>query len=198
MKWHYTLMRLFLQLFFGFVLLILIYLTVWVLVSACGIYFPHQGSNPVSLHWECGVLAKGPPRKSLNQVIKYCFSVKNSRCAQAVMTCLYLHSCLLDLLNLSILSQVSAITLISPIITRMLGSNGELSNRQQCFPNRIISFRKVLDGRYYCWASGGLWLQHWTALGNTWAGTARVYSLMFLLLCVSLHISIAGNCKQCV
>ena len=114
------------------------------------------------------------------------------------MTCLYLHSCLLDLLNLSIFSLVSAITLISPVITRMLGSNGELSNRQQCFPNRIISFRKVLDGRYYCWASGGLWLQHWTALGSTWAGTARVYSLMFLLLCVSLHISIAGNCKQCV
>ena len=28
MKWHYTLMRLFLQLFFGFVLLILIYLAV--------------------------------------------------------------------------------------------------------------------------------------------------------------------------
>ena len=101
------------------------------------------------------------------------------------MTCLYLHSCLLDLLNLSILSLVSAITLISPVITRMLGSTGELSNRQQCFPNRIISFRKVLDGRYYCWASGGLWLQHWTALGGTWAATACVYSLMFLLLCVA-------------
>ena len=101
------------------------------------------------------------------------------------MTCLYLHPCLLDLLNLSILSLVSAITLISPIITRMLGSKGELSNKQQYFPNRIISFRKVLDGRYYCWASGGLWLQHWTALGGTWAGTACVYSLMFLLLCVA-------------
>ena len=58
------------------------------------------------------------------------------------MTCLYLHSCLLDLLNLSILSLVIAITLISPIITRILGSNGELGNRQQCFPNRVISFRK--------------------------------------------------------
>ena len=114
------------------------------------------------------------------------------------MTCLYLHPCLLDLLNLSILSLVSAITLISPIITRMLGSKGELSNKQQYFPNRIISFRKVLDGRYYCWASGGLWLQHWTALGGTWAGTACVYSLMFSLLCVRLHISISGNCKQCV
>ena len=101
------------------------------------------------------------------------------------MTCLYLHSCLLDLLNLSILSLVSAITLISPIITRMLGSKGELSNKQQCFQNRIISFRKVLNDRYYCWASGGLWLQHWTALGNTWAGTSRVYSLLFLLLCVA-------------
>ena len=114
------------------------------------------------------------------------------------MTCLYLHFFLLDLLNLSILSLVSAITLISPVITRMLGSNGELSNRQQCSPNRIISFRKVLDGRYYCWASGGLWLQHWTALGGTWAGTACVYSMMFLLLCVSLHISTSENCKQYV
>ena len=113
------------------------------------------------------------------------------------MTCLYLHSCLLDLLNLFILSLVSAITLISPVITRMLGSNGELSNRQQCSPNRIISFRKVLDGRYYCWASGGLWLQHWTALGGTWAATACMYNLMFLLLC-GFHISISGNCKQCV
>ena len=82
-------------------------------------------------------------------------------------------------------SLESAITLISPVITRMLGSNGELSNRQQCFPNIIIHFRKVLDGRYYCWASGGLLMQHWTALVNTWAGTARVYSLMFLLLCVA-------------
>ena len=196
MKWHYTLMRLFLQLFFGFVLLIFIWLC-RVIISACGIYFPDQGLNQVSLQWECGVLAKGPPRKSLNQVIKYCFSVKNSRCAQAVMTCLYLHFCLLDLLNLSILSLVSAITLISPVITRMLGSTGELSNRQQCSPNRIINFRKVLDGRYYCWASGGLWLQHWTALGGTWAATACMYNLMFLLLC-GFHISISGNCKPCV
>ena len=33
---------------------------------------------------------------------------------------------------------------------------------------------------------------------SAWAGTACVYSLMFLLLCVGLHISISGNCKQCV
>ena len=101
------------------------------------------------------------------------------------MTCLYLHFLLPDLLNLSILSLVSAIILISPVITRMLSSNGELSNRQQCFPNRIISCRKVWDGRYSCWASGRLWLQHWAALGDTWAGTALVHGLMFSLLCVA-------------
>ena len=38
----------------------------WVLVVTCGIQFPHQGSNLGPLHWECGVLATGPPGKSLN------------------------------------------------------------------------------------------------------------------------------------
>ena len=32
-----------------------------VLVVACRIYFPDQGAN---LHWECGVLATGPPGTS--------------------------------------------------------------------------------------------------------------------------------------
>ena len=31
------------------------------LVVACGIQFPDQGSNPGPLHWEHGVLATGPP-----------------------------------------------------------------------------------------------------------------------------------------
>ena len=31
------------------------------LVVACGIRFPGQGSNPGPLHWECRVLAIGPP-----------------------------------------------------------------------------------------------------------------------------------------
>ena len=31
------------------------------LVSASGIEFPDQGSNPGPLHWEQGVLATGPP-----------------------------------------------------------------------------------------------------------------------------------------
>ena len=35
------------------------------LVAACGIQFPDQGSKPGPLHWECGVLAPGPPGKSL-------------------------------------------------------------------------------------------------------------------------------------
>ena len=101
------------------------------------------------------------------------------------MTCLYLHFLLPDLLNLSILSLVSAIILISPVITRMLSSNGELSNRKQRFPRRITNSGKVWNVRCCCWASGGLWLQGWAALGPAWAGTARVYSLMFLLLCVA-------------
>ena len=35
-----------------------------VLVGSCGVYFPDQGSNLGPLHWECGVLATGPPGKS--------------------------------------------------------------------------------------------------------------------------------------
>ena len=34
------------------------------LVTACGIYFPDQGSNRGPLHYECRVLATGPPGKS--------------------------------------------------------------------------------------------------------------------------------------
>ena len=34
------------------------------LVAACGIELPDQGSNPGPLHWERGVLATGPPGKS--------------------------------------------------------------------------------------------------------------------------------------
>ena len=42
------------SLFFSF----LIWLC-WVLVTACGIWFPGQGWNPGPLHWEHGVLASG-------------------------------------------------------------------------------------------------------------------------------------------
>ena len=41
---------------------------VWVVflsAVACGIQFPHQGSNLVPVHWEHGVSATGPPEKSL-------------------------------------------------------------------------------------------------------------------------------------
>ena len=34
------------------------------LVAACGIQFPNQGSNPGLLHWELEVLATGPLGKS--------------------------------------------------------------------------------------------------------------------------------------
>ena len=40
---------------------------------ACGHKFPEQGSNPGPLHWELGVLAAGPPRKSL--IIFFLFNI---------------------------------------------------------------------------------------------------------------------------
>ena len=36
------------------------------LIAACGIYFPDQGLNPSLLQWEHGILATGPPRRSLS------------------------------------------------------------------------------------------------------------------------------------
>ena len=36
----------------------------WVLVIACGLWFPDQGLNPGLLHWEHIVLTTGPPEKS--------------------------------------------------------------------------------------------------------------------------------------
>ena len=44
------------------------------LVAACGISFPHQGSNPGPLHWECRVLATGSPGKSLPCYFQSLFS----------------------------------------------------------------------------------------------------------------------------
>ena len=44
------------------------YVFIWlchVLVEACRTQLPKQGSNPASLHWECRVLAIGPPGKFL-------------------------------------------------------------------------------------------------------------------------------------
>ena len=41
-----------------------------VLVAVCGIYFPNQGLNLGSLHWERGVLAIGPPGKSPDTAFK--------------------------------------------------------------------------------------------------------------------------------
>ena len=40
------------------------------LVVACGISFPDQGCNLDPLHWECNVLASGPPGKSMLGVFK--------------------------------------------------------------------------------------------------------------------------------
>ena len=37
---------------------------------ACGIQFPDQGSNLAPLHWKHGVLATGPPEKSLYMTLE--------------------------------------------------------------------------------------------------------------------------------
>ena len=42
-----------------------------VFIAACGMQFPDQGLNPGPLHWECGVLATGPPGKTQFLVLKY-------------------------------------------------------------------------------------------------------------------------------
>ena len=47
-----------------------------VLVAACGIQFPEQGSSPGPLPWECGVLATEPPGKP--QEVEYII-YRNSR-----------------------------------------------------------------------------------------------------------------------
>ena len=48
-------------------ILIFIYLTALGLSAACGIWFPDQGWNLGSLHWEYGVLATGPTGKCLSE-----------------------------------------------------------------------------------------------------------------------------------
>ena len=50
--------------------LLLIVVTCKPLVAAPGIYFPYQGMNPGPLHWKRGVLATGPPEKSLDSLFK--------------------------------------------------------------------------------------------------------------------------------
>ena len=41
------------------------------LVATHGIQFPDQGLNPGPRHWECRVLATGPPGKSLTGILKF-------------------------------------------------------------------------------------------------------------------------------
>ena len=55
------------HLFPSWCLSLIVYLFIWllqVIVAACGIQFPDQGSNPGPSHWELGVLATRPPWKS--------------------------------------------------------------------------------------------------------------------------------------
>ena len=42
----------------------------WVLVVACGVELADQGWNLSPVHWECRVLATGPPGKSMTYVLK--------------------------------------------------------------------------------------------------------------------------------
>ena len=41
-----------------------------ILVAACGIELPDEGSNPDFLHWELGIVATGPPGKPLPPFIR--------------------------------------------------------------------------------------------------------------------------------
>ena len=43
------------------------------LIAACEIYFPDLESNLGPLHWECEILAPGPPGKSQGQGISAVF-----------------------------------------------------------------------------------------------------------------------------
>ena len=45
------------------------------LIAACGIQFPDQGSNLGPLHWEHGGLATGPPGMSLRNLCRRCFPI---------------------------------------------------------------------------------------------------------------------------
>ena len=45
------------------------------LVVAYRLWFPDQRSNPGPLHWECGVLATGPPGKSLKLKFSWTFHI---------------------------------------------------------------------------------------------------------------------------
>ena len=60
------------------------------LVATCGIQFPEQELNLGSLPWECGVLATGPPEKSLVLIclMIYISGEKSSlkRCIQSVFS----------------------------------------------------------------------------------------------------------------
>ena len=50
-----------------------------VLLVACGIQFPDQGWNPGLPHWECEVLATGPPRSAPQlKFLNSCISPHNS------------------------------------------------------------------------------------------------------------------------
>ena len=48
-------------------------------VAACGIQFPDQGLDLGPLHWECGVIAIGPPEKSRDDYRFTCFCKKQHR-----------------------------------------------------------------------------------------------------------------------
>ena len=45
-------------------------------VAACGTQFPDQGVDLGPLHWECGVIAIGPPENSQDECRFMCFCKK--------------------------------------------------------------------------------------------------------------------------
>ena len=69
----------------SFFFLNVLFLFIWLLVAAhgifsCGIWhIPWPGIKPSSLHWKHRVLATGPPRKSLHPVFVFFFFNKTTR-----------------------------------------------------------------------------------------------------------------------
>ena len=78
----------------------------WVLVVACGIQFPDQGSNLGPLYWECGVLASGPSgsphrppilvllppffsQRALTSLLKYNSRTTQVTCLKSTVQCFH-------------------------------------------------------------------------------------------------------------
>ena len=58
----------------------------WVLVTACGIQFPDQGSNPGPLHWQHRILTMDYPRNPSYLGFSHIISLKFWSCKNSILT----------------------------------------------------------------------------------------------------------------